>query len=189
MRKHYLEHAPRGVSAIQLNNGDEAIYLDGEFITCCDLASKDYPVIRRGQNLARLIGVPFNEFHHPVPEDAEWAWNDVTDSLGWGKRIELTRMMLRPVMECCINHITAEDNDLLQDLSQIKHEGAWILDTEVGHLIRLDAVSRPLMRLKKFGLSRAMRALIFSAVRQADISMIHFSCVGDEVEGAEIFSW
>ena len=98
-------------------------------------------------------------------------------------------MMLRPVMECCINHITEDDNLLLQDLSLAKHEGAWILDTDVGYLIRLDAVTRPLYRLKKLGLSRAARALIFCAIRRADISMIHLSSVGDEVDHAPVFDW
>ncbi|WP_327062055.1 DUF5983 family protein [Leclercia adecarboxylata] len=87
-------------------------------------------------------------------------------------------------MECCANHLTEADNLLLQDLSRTKHEGWWIMDTDVGYLIRLEAVARPLLRLKKLGLSREARALIFSAIRRADISMIHFSGLGDEVENA-----
>lgn len=189
MSQHYLQNAPRGITGIQLDNGDEAIYLNGEFIACCDQGEGDAPVLALGKTLAATMDVPFQSLTHPVPDDEEWAWNDVTDALGWGIRISLPRMMLRPVMECCINHITEDDNLLLQDLSLEKHEGAWILDTDVGYLLRLDAVTRPLNRLKRVGLSRAARELIFSAIRQADISMIHFSSVGDHVEGAPVFDW
>lgn len=189
MKKHYLQNAPRGVTGILLDNGDEAIYLDGECIACCEFAERDDSVIRTGELLARMMGVPFHLLTLPEPDDEEWCWNDITDALGWGRRIVLPRMMLRPVMECCIAHITEEDNLLLQDLSLAKHEGAWILDTEVGYLIRLEAVTRPLLRLKRLGISRSTRALIARAMRRADISMIHFSSVGEKVEGAPLFDW
>jgi len=166
LRKHYLQNAPRGVTGIQLDNGDEAIYLDGECIGCCDIGERDDAVIGTGQRMAEKMGVPFQLLTLPVPAE-EWSWNDITDSLGWGESLTLPGMMLRPVMECCINHITEDDNLLLQDLSLAKHEGAWILDTDVGYLIRLDAVTRPLYRLKKLGLSRAARALIFWALLQS----------------------
>lgn len=189
LRKHYLQNAPRGVTGIQLDNGDEAIYLDGECIACCDIGERDDAVIATGQRIAEKMGVPFQVLTLPVPDDEEWSWNDITDSLGWGKSITMPGMMLRPVMECCIGHLTKEDNLLLQDLSLAKHEGSWIMDTEVGYLIRLDAVTNPLHHLKKLGLSRAAREFMFSAMRRADISMIHFSNTGDEVENAPIFDW
>lgn len=56
MPKYYLQNAPRGVTAIQLDNGDEAVYLDGEFIACCDLGERDDPVIGLGEILARSMG-------------------------------------------------------------------------------------------------------------------------------------
>lgn len=98
-------------------------------------------------------------------------------------------MMLRPVMECRISHITLEDNYLLEELTQSENEWPWILNTDVGYLLRLDAPSRPLLRLKRLGISRTTRALIYRAIQQADISMIHFSSVGDSVEGAPEFDW
>ncbi len=189
VKKHYLQNAPRGVTALKLDNGDEAIYLDGDFIACCDFADRDAAVIGLGMQLSRVMGVPFQLLTLPVPENEEWCWNEITDELGWGMRIELPRMMLRPVMECCISHITLEDNFLLGELSVSEEESPWILDTDVGYLLRLDAVTRPLLRLKRYGISRAMRALISRAMQQADISMIHFSSVGDEVEGAQVFDW
>lgn len=189
LRKHYLQNAPRGVTGIQLDNGDEAIYLDGECIAYCDIGERDDPVIGTGLRMAEKMGVPFQLLALPVPDTEKWSWNDITDSLDWGKSFTLPGMMLRPVMECCANHLTEADNLLLRDLSRLKHEGWWIMDTDVGYLIRLDAVSRPLHRLKKLGLSRAARALIFCAIRRADISMIHFSGLGDEVDNAPVFDW
>lgn len=46
---------------------------------------------------------------------------------------------MRSVLECCISHITADDNTLLTELCREKFEGEWIMDTGVGYLIRLDA--------------------------------------------------
>ncbi|MGS6329580.1 hypothetical protein ACVGWT_19835, partial [Enterobacter hormaechei] len=91
MTKYYLQNAPLGVTAIQLDNGEEAIYLNGEFIACCDLNERDDPVIGMGEILAEKIGVPFRLLTLPVPDDEEWSWNDVTDSLKWGPRVVLSR--------------------------------------------------------------------------------------------------
>ena len=189
MRKQYLQHAPRGVTGIRLESGEEAIYLDGECIAGRDLQERNEDVISIGENIAEKLGVPFRLLECPVPDDDEWSWNDITDSLGWGKRIITPRMMLRTVMECRISHITLEDNYLLQELTQSENEWPWILDTDVGYLLRLDAPTRSLLRLKRLGISRTTRALIYRAIKQADISMIHFSSVGDYVEDAPVFDW
>lgn len=189
MHKQYLQHAPRGVTAIQLDNGEEAIYLDGEFIACCDLNERDDSVIGIGEIIAEKLGVPFRLLTLPVPDDEEWSWNDITELLNWGPHVVLPRMMLRPVLECCINHITEEDHDILDSIGHWDEDSGWLMNTGVGYLIRLDAVTNPLHRLKKMGISRTTRAFIFCAIRQADVSMIHFSAVGDHVEGAPVFEW
>ncbi|WP_373271783.1 DUF5983 family protein [Escherichia coli] len=97
--------------------------------------------------------------------------------------------MLRPVLECSTSHITEGDNALLENLSSSHEDSGWILNSGVGYLLRLDAVYDPLIRLRRLGISRTTRALIARAIRQADISMIHFSAVGDEIEGAPTFDW
>ncbi|MGQ3665364.1 DUF5983 family protein [Citrobacter braakii] len=187
--KKFTHNAPYGVTVIQLENGDEALYLHGECLACADFAEKDDPVCGIGERLAETLGVPFRLLELPVPDDEEWAWNDVVEGLGWGRGEVLDRMVVRPVLECCINHITEEDNLLLADLGQAKFEGAWILDTDVGYLIRLDAKVHPLLHLKRLGLSKAMRKVIAGCIKQADISMIHFSQVGEELPGADTFNW
>ncbi|MGS6463268.1 DUF5983 family protein, partial [Enterobacter intestinihominis] len=93
------------------------------------------------------------------------------------------------VLECCINHITLEDHNILDNIVFWDEDSGWLMNTGVGYLIRLDAVTNPLHRLKKMGISRTTRAFIFCAIRQADVSMIHFSAVGDHVEGAPVFEW
>lgn len=45
------------------------------------------------------------------------------------------------------------------------------------------------MLLKRFGLSRAARWLICQGMKHADISIIHFSQTGDELEQFETFNW
>lgn len=187
--KSFAENAPYGITAIQLDNGDESIYLHGEFVACADIEKRDDSILSLAEHLATVMGVPYRLLILTVPDDKEWAWNDVIASLGWGKSIDLTRMKLRSVLECCINHITETDNLLLSDLCLNKFEGDWIMDTDVGYLIRLDARSRMLLRLKKLGVSRSTRALIYYYIRQAKISMIHFSSVGEELDGSPTFDW
>lgn len=182
-------NAPHGVTGIRLTNGEEAIFLDGEYIAGRELQARNENVIGTGKKIADKMGVPFRMMTLPVPDDDKWSWEDVAASLNWGQRIALPRMMLRPVMECCINHITLDDQSIIDSFGFWHEDSGWIMNTGVGYLIRLDAVSRPLHRLKKMGISRSTRAFILCAIRQADISMIHFSSVGDEVEGAPTFEW
>lgn len=182
-------NAPYGVTAIRLDNGDDAIYLHGECIACADAGEGDAPVTGSGERLAAAMGVPFRLLELPVPDDEAWAWNDVVDVLGWGKRITLPRCAVCPVLECSTAHMTLADSELLRELSREKFEGEWIMDTGVGFLIRLDARMHPVMHLKRFGLSRAARRLIVLAMKQLRISMIHFSQVGEELTISETFDW
>lgn len=182
-------NAPYGVTAIQLENGDEAFYLHGEFVECADFSNRDEPVLPLAERIAFVLGVPHLLLILPVPDSEGWSWNDVVTSLGWGKSIDLSGMKLRPVLECCISHITETDNLLLSDLCLEKFEGSWIMDTDVGYLIRLDARSRVLLRMKKLGVSRSTRELIYRYIKQAKISMIHFSSVGEELDGSPTFDW
>ena len=91
MPKYYLQNAPRGVTGIRLENGEEAIYLDGEYISGRDLQERNEDVISIGKKIAEKIGVPFQLLECPVPGDDEWAWNDITDSLGWNVEYLISR--------------------------------------------------------------------------------------------------
>ena len=55
-----------------------------------------------------------------------------------------------PCPECCINHITLEDHNILDNIVFWDEDSGWLMNTGVGYLIRLDAVTNPLHRLKKW---------------------------------------
>lgn len=187
--KTMMLNAPYGVTAIRLDNGDEAIYLHGECIACATVRDGELPVTATGERLAAVMDVPFRLLTLPVPDDDEWAWNDVVDALGWGQRVTLPRRAVCPVLECSTAHMTRADSELMAELCREKFEGEWIMDTGVGFLIRLDARTHPVMRLKYFGVSRDARRLIVWAMKRLRISMIHFSQVGDELATAATFDW
>lgn len=187
--KKVKECAPHGVTVIQLDNGDEALYLYGECLACASFADKDDPVSGTGERLAETLGVPFRLLSLPIPEDEEWAWNDIIASLGWGKTLTLGTMVMRPVLECSISHLTLADHYLLSDLTHERYFREWVHDTGVGFMLRLDAVRFPVLKLKREGLSDAARRIIVHSQQHASISMIHFSSVGDELDGVPTFGW
>ncbi|WP_447874326.1 DUF5983 family protein [Serratia fonticola] len=187
--KKITEGAPYGVTVIQLENYDEALYLHGNCLACADFAGRDDPVCGVGERLAETLGVPFQLLTLPVPENEEWAWNDVVRSLGWGVTFALGGSMIRPVLECSISHITLADSHVLGNLTRNLSSQEWIHDTGVGFMIRLDAVRFPLLKLKRAGLSGAARWVIWHGMKQANISMIHFSSVGDDLDGFQTFDW
>lgn len=187
--KKITQGAPYGVTVIQLANCDEALYLHGEFLACAIFAEKDDPICNIGVHLAEALGVPYQLLTLPVPEDEGWAWNDVVKSLGWGKMLTLGVRVIRPVLECSICHITLADSSLLGNLTCGISTREWVHDTGVGFMIRLDAVRFPLLKLKRKGLSASARWIIWHGIKQANISMIHFSAVGDILEGFQSFDW
>lgn len=187
--KKITEGAPYGVTVIQLENCDEALYLHGNCLACADFAERDDPVCDVGVHLAETLGVPYQLLTLPVPKNEVWAWNDVVESLGWGKTITLGARVMRLVLECSTSHITLTDSHLLGDLTRDMSTREWIHDTGVGFMIRLDAIRFPLLKLKREGLSGAARWVIWHGIRQANISMIHFSSVGDDLDGFQTFDW
>lgn len=187
--KKITEGAPYGVTVIQLENCDEALYLHGNYLACADFAERDDPVCGVGEHLAETLGVPFKLLTLPAPENEEWAWNYVVESLGWGKTLTLGARVMRPVLECSTSHITLADIHLLGDLTCDTSTREWIHDTGVGFMIRLDAVRSPLLKLKQKELSGAARWVIWQGIKQGNISMIHFSAVGDELDGLVTFDW
>ncbi|EKS7814723.1 DUF5983 family protein [Edwardsiella piscicida] len=185
--KKITEGAPYGVTVIQLENCDEALYLHGNCLASADFSERDDLVCDICVHLADTLGVPYKLLTLPVPDDEEWSWNDVVESQGWGKTITLGGSMIRSVFECSTSHITLADSHLLGDLNTSTRE--WIHDTGVGFLIRLDAVRFPLLKLKMEGLSDAARWVIWHGIKQANISMIYFSSVGDSLDGFQTFDW
>ncbi|EIP3425491.1 hypothetical protein LSE82_004284 [Salmonella enterica] len=95
-------------------------------------------------------------------------------------------------MCCSTAHITEEDNHLLHMLSQqfLDYGNAeWIHFTGSGYLIRLEAWSFPVLRLKRLGLSKACRRLVVTLIRRYAIGILHLDAFGELLPGFEIFDW
>lgn len=89
-------------------------------------------------------------------------------------------------------HITSEDNSLLYALSHQAldfGESEWIHYSGSGYLIRLDAWSFPILRLRRLGLSKACRRLIVTLMRHHAISIVHLDAFGEVLPGFTTFDW
>ncbi|MGG6101310.1 hypothetical protein [Pantoea allii] len=78
---------------IQLDNGDEAFYHHGHFVTCSDAGSNEPSVIDTARQSARAGGMPLRMFELPLPVqgDEEWCWNDVAEALARSAMTENVR--------------------------------------------------------------------------------------------------
>ncbi|WP_320733933.1 DUF5983 family protein [Enterobacter kobei] len=97
-----------------------------------------------------------------------------------------------PGICCSTAHITAEDNSLLYALSHQDldyGESEWIHYSGSGYLIRLEAWSFPVLRLKRLGLSKACRRLIVTLIRRYTVGIIHLDAFGALLPGFDIFDW
>lgn len=93
---------------------------------------------------------------------------------------------------CSTAHITSEDNSLLYALSHQAQEysvAEWIHFTGSGYLIRLDAWSYPLLRLKRLGLSKVCRRLVAALMCRYGIGLIHLDAFGELLPGFDTFEW
>nr|AAL67388.1 L0008-like protein [Escherichia coli] len=79
-------------------------------------------------------------------------------------------------IRCSTAHITEKDNAWLYSLSHQTNdfgESEWIHFTGSGYLLRTDAWSYPVLRLKRLGLSKTFRRLVVTLIRRmASVSFI-----------------
>jgi hypothetical protein len=97
-----------------------------------------------------------------------------------------------PGICCSTAHITAEDNSLLYALSHQDidfGESEWIHYSGAGYLIRLEAWSFPVLRLKRLGLSKACRRLIVTLIRRYAVGIVHLDACGEVLPGFTTFEW
>ncbi|MGP2463862.1 hypothetical protein ACTUSO_23175, partial [Pantoea ananatis] len=78
---------------IQLDNGDEAFYHNGHFVTCADAGANEASIVDIARQSARAGGMPLRMFELPLPvqEDEEWCWNDVAEALARSAMTESVR--------------------------------------------------------------------------------------------------
>lgn len=187
--KQFNPRAPFGIVVLQLDNGDEALYVNGEFIQRGENDGHYSRTVASGRNLATALSLPFYLLNARAPSSEELLWDDVTASLGWTTDVRMSRRIITPVLKCSLAHITKEDNALLTELCHSEYESEWIHEADLGYIINVDAVRSPVLMLKKHGLSRDARWLIQYAIKQANISMIHFTQWGEPLDGIPTFDW
>ena len=95
-------------------------------------------------------------------------------------------------IQCSTAHISEADNNLLFTLSH-QHEdfgeSEWITYTGSGYLLRLDAWSFPVLRLKRLGLSKACRRLVITLIRRYAVGIVHLDAFGEVLPGFDVFDW
>ncbi len=95
-------------------------------------------------------------------------------------------------IRCSTAHITETDNAWLYSLShQTNDDGEteWIHFTGSGYLLRTDAWSYPVLRLKRLGLSRTFRRLVVTLTRRYGVSLIHLDAGAECLPGFPTFDW
>ncbi|EGE2274336.1 hypothetical protein DL730_08180 [Escherichia coli] len=89
-------------------------------------------------------------------------------------------------------HITETDNAWLYSLSHQTSdfgESEWIHFTGSGYLLRTDAWSYPVLRLKRLGLSKTFRRLVVTLIRRYGVSLIHLDASAECLPGLPTFDW
>lgn len=152
------------INVLALNMGKIAIEVDGVDIeTLLNIVNDNGYTLRAADTLGQII------VENPLPPTSRLAG-----------------------IQCSTAHITEADNQLLHELSQQSHEygeGEWIFYTGSGYLLRLDAWTFPVLRMKRLGLSKAIRKLIITLERMYPLNVIHFDAQGELLVGVETFVW
>ena len=95
-------------------------------------------------------------------------------------------------IRCSTAHITEKDNAWLYSLSHQTSdvgESEWIHFTGSGYLLRTDAWSYPVLRLKRLGLSKTFRRLVVTLIRRYGVSLIHLDASAECLPGLPTFDW
>lgn len=68
----------QSVTLITLNNGEQGLYVRGEFVQCAEI---DGPrLFALANSLGKALGIACFQVDAPEPENEEWTWNDVVES-------------------------------------------------------------------------------------------------------------
>ena len=95
-------------------------------------------------------------------------------------------------IRCSTAHITEKDNAWLYSLSHQTSdfgESEWIHFTGSGYLLRTDAWSYPVLRLKRLGLSKTFRRLVVTLIRCYGVGLIHLAASAGCLPGLPTFDW
>ncbi|WP_447348319.1 DUF5983 family protein [Shigella flexneri] len=135
-----------------------------------------------GVNLAELINmVCDNGYSLRVIDESDRTSADCTPPF-----VALTGI------RCSTAHITETDNAWLYSLSHQTSdfgESEWIHFTGTGYLLRTDAWSYPVLRLKRLGRSKTFRRLVVTLIRRYGVSLIHLDASAGYLPGLPTFDW
>ncbi|WP_145598722.1 DUF5983 family protein [Yersinia alsatica] len=95
-------------------------------------------------------------------------------------------------LQCSTAHITEDDNALLYRVSHCQatfSDSEWIHFTGTGYLMRLDAWTHPVLRLRQLGLSKACRYLVTTVMKRHGLTYLHIDALGDVLPGFATFNW
>ncbi|EKR2566655.1 hypothetical protein P6694_005227 [Escherichia coli] len=95
-------------------------------------------------------------------------------------------------IRCSTAHITETDNAWLYSLSHQTSnfgESEWIHFTGSGYLLRTDAWSYPVLRLKRLGLSKTFRRLVVTLIQRYGVSLIHLDASAECLPDLPTFDW
>ncbi|EKN3687318.1 DUF5983 family protein [Yersinia alsatica] len=95
-------------------------------------------------------------------------------------------------LQCSTAHITEDDNALLYRISHCQtafSDGEWLLYTGTGYLLRLDAWTHPVLRLRQLGLSKACRRLVTTLMKHHGLTYLHIDALGNVLPGFDTFDW
>ena len=95
-------------------------------------------------------------------------------------------------IRCSTAHITEKDNAWLYSLSHQTSdfgESEWIHFTGRGYLLRTDAWSYPVLRLKRLGLSKTFRRLVVTLIQRYGVSLIHLDASAECLPDQPTFDW
>ncbi|OKP21437.1 DUF5983 family protein [Serratia fonticola] len=100
--------------------------------------------------------------------------------------------LLRFGLQCSTAHITEDDNQRLYQLSHCQDDfsdGEWLLFSGTGYLLRLEAWTHPVLRLKRLGLSKACRRLVITLMKRHQLTYLHIDALGDVLPDFATFDW
>ncbi len=106
--------------------------------------------------------------------------------------IQQTNILTLRGLQCSTAHITEDDNTLLYRISHCQDsfsDGEWIHFTGTGYLIRLNAWTHPVLRLKRLGLSKTSRRLATTLMKRHGLTYLHINALGDVLPGFATFDW
>ena len=148
----------------------------------------------QAMNMGRIVvdvdGVNFAELINKVSENGySLRVVDKSDQHATSTPPPLTTLTC---IRCSTAHITEKDNAWLYSLSHQTSdfgESEWIHFTGSGYLLRTDAWSYPVLRLKRLGLSKTFRRLVVTLIQRYGVSLIHLDASTECLPDLPTFNW